>query len=425
MINPIIIPGYHRVLPNLTLDDQQIVLLSLNGKASIGKLLVKEIEPEENVIKDYDGQLSAGQDVHLEMTETGKVKVSSVDKGTIPAESTACQELGTEAYEAIRKFDLAEHGGILRIKGSGADGLGEAIRKAGGRGPFTHSLVQAVKKAAPNLTVADHIVWQYYKDGDSIRCKAHIPSSVERIRFFSENLFNPKFNTTTPHVFFKEYAGEHYKQGLGNQRVLVLGESMFCDKDGKENRQRCPFFDICTSRALKNSSAFDHKCPSSDVPLSDAACDNVRQFLDGTAEGDITSYVNFTKLMEDIGLVHGKAELFDHIVFYDFLQFYSPAATIDENDLTERDDMAFEEILAKYNPTVIIIWGTKVANRIKKKGQFPPKGLQGVCDPNYVFSQKIAGRWRTFLSIYHPSDRYGSLSKTWEEHVRQARLIFK
>ena len=422
----ICIPGLYRVQPNLMGDENKVVLLSLNGRAAISTVLLSALEVEKKVFKDYDGQLSIGQEVYLEMSETGQVKASAVEKGAIASDSVESQDLDGKAIESIRKFNLSEQdGGVLILTGNESLGLSDAIEKARGRGPFTMSLIKAVKNATPDLSVAEHIVWQYYQNGDSIHCRAYVSSSMDRIRFFGEHLFDPRFNTVTPHVFFKEYVGDSYWNGLGGRRVLVLGESMFCDKDGQRDHRRCPFFQVCTDLKTKNSSAFDKKCPYSEVPLSEAVRDNVKSFLSGSAVGDIKSYVNFTALMKDVGVILGKEDLFNRIVFYDFLQFYSPEATIKKSYLSERDDLALEEIIRRYNPDVVIIWGTKVGERIKAKGKAYPRNIRGSVNQDYIFNQEIAGRSRTFFCIYHPSNRHGHLSESWDEHVEQARLIFR
>lgn len=421
MITYFTIPGLSRIKPNLTPIKEQVVLQSLNGKAVIGSLLLSELKMDDAVIKDYDGMPSAGQDVYLEMTDDGKVKASGINRGEIPTENIDCQDLEPDALEAIRRFNLTEGGGVLNVNGD----LNESIEKAGGRGFHTDAMIKTVRNATKDMTVADHIIWQYLESDGRIYCEAHIPSSIGRIRVFAENLFDTKYSTSTPNVFFREHVGKDYKSGLGGKRVLVLGESLFCSKDGKGNHELCPFFQICTDTARKNSSAFNDKCPFSDVSLSETVCHNVECFLAGNSEGDIISYQNFTNLMTDVGVVRSADELFSRVVFHDFMQFFSPEGSIQKEYLSERDDLAFEEIVQKYDPHVIVIWGTTVANRIKAKGKYPARNIRGIYDPNYIFNQKVAGRWRTFFSMYHPADRHGYLSGSWDEHVRQAKLLFQ
>jgi len=421
MIPYVTIPGYARIKPNLTPVKEQVVLQSLNGKAVIGSLLFSELKMDDAVIKDYDGTPSVGQDVYVEMTDDGKVKASSIDRGEIPTESIDCQDLGQDALEAIRKFNLTEGGGVLHFHGD----LSTPIETAGGRGYLTDTMIKTVRNATKDMTVADHIIWQFIESDGHIQCKVHVPSSIGRIRFFADNLFNPKYSTSTPNVFFREYIGKDYKSGLGGKRVLVLGESLFCSQDGQGNHKRCSFFQLCTDTARKNSSAFDHKCPFNDVALSETVKHNVECFLTGDPEGDIVSYQNFTNLMIDVGVVRNANELFSRVVFHDFMQFFSPEGSIQKEYLSERDDLAFEEIVQKYDPDVIIIWGTKVGDRIKAKGKYPARNIRGDYDPNYIFNQKIACRWRTFFCMYHPADRYGHLRETWDDHVNQAKLLFQ
>ena len=414
MINKITVPGYYRVQPNLTKDSKQVVLLSLNGKTAISTILRSELCTDDSIITDFDGQLSIGQELSLEMSETGKVKASRVIKEDFNKESVLdFQDFGNETLDAIRRFDLAEHGGIIRVLGN----LEDDIRKSGGRGYYTKSMIRMIQQKMPNLSVAEHIIWQYSMHDGKVQCQAFIPSSIERIRFYSENLFNSAYNSSTPHVFFKEYVGKEYQRGIKGHRVLVVGESVFCDK------KACPFYEVCTNDSIKNSSAFENQCPYSDVPLSESVLYNVECFLNGTSEGEIKSYTNFTQLMEQIGAVSDR-RIYDSIVFYDYLQFFSPKSSIKSEYLSERDDTAFEEIIHKHNPDIIIVWGTNVANRIKKKGRYPVRNIKGDYDMDYIFSQKIDGRWRTFFCIYHPSDRYGHLTQSWNTHVEQGKKIF-
>jgi hypothetical protein len=420
MINKIIIPGFYRISTIQNKDEQHVILQSLNGKEALFHILQSEVEMEENVIKDFDGQPSVGQRILLEMSETGKVKASRHEMGATPYQGADYQELGKEAFETIRRINLEKSGETIKLTGLDEGGLNDAIQRAGGRDALTLSLIKAVSKATSNLSLVEHIVWQYIKSDDAIHCFVHIPSSLERIGSFAENLFNPLFSTSTPHVFFKEYVGEKYKNGLCGRRVLVLGESLFCKYDGQGNHERCPFFGVCTDTSIKNSSAFDQKCPyEEDGPLSEVVVNNVKNFLLSPEGKGISSYLNFTDLMKAAGIVHGKEDLFERIVLYDFLQFYAPLRNIKPSFFSDRDDLAFEEIVRKHDPQLIIIWGVKVGDHIKAEGKFPAEDIQGA-DPDYIFRKKVAGRWRLFLCINHPSRR----CNPWEAHVSQTKLVF-
>lgn len=55
--------------------------------------------------------------------------------------------------------------------------------------------------------------------------------------------------------FFEPFVGKRYAEGINGKQILVLGASFYC------NRVTCPFFASCTSVIMKDSSAFDAKCP--------------------------------------------------------------------------------------------------------------------------------------------------------------------
>ena len=57
------------------------------------------------------------------------------------------------------------------------------------------------------------------------------------------------------HSFFKPFIGPNYNKGISGKKILVLGASFYCPKT------HCPFFNTCTSTAIKDSSQFDSTCP--------------------------------------------------------------------------------------------------------------------------------------------------------------------
>lgn len=79
---------------------------------------------------------------------------------------------------------------------------------------------------------------------------------------------------------------------------------------------------------------------------------------------------------------------------------------IDTNpsDISARDYSAFEEVVNKLHPDLIIVWGTPVGNELKKYrvNRIEVPGA----NRDYIFDLDIGGKTYLVINSYHPS--YGN-----------------
>lgn len=197
--------------------------------------------------------------------------------------------------------------------------------------------------------------------------------------------------------FFLPYVGPRYSEGINGKRILVLGASFYCDRIG------CEYFNDCTDRKKKDSSAYDLKCPAyadSGTALHDEPANCVddrpqayRQF------GDNVSYI--------LGLT--QDELWARVAFTNYVQFFLPAkgayAETLSSDLSQRDFDAFIEVVRELKPDIIIVWGSVVNSAVKENNPYLTVPSELKATDYYVCHIHIPGIEHEIAVInpYHPS----------------------
>lgn len=202
-------------------------------------------------------------------------------------------------------------------------------------------------------------------------------------------------------LFFRPWYKEHlYKIGIKGKRILVVGASHYC-----KQTVQCPYFEKCTNRELKDSSEYNKLCPFCDIDLSHSTIETIEYFIGGEEN---RSYRNFSDFMISImKLAENDTDLWEHIAFMNYVQFILGGdGDIDTNpsDISARDYSAFEEVVNKLHPDLIIVWGTPVGNELKKYrvNRIEVPGA----NRDYIFDLDIGGKTYLVINSYHPS--YGN-----------------
>ena len=187
--------------------------------------------------------------------------------------------------------------------------------------------------------------------------------------------------------FFKPFVGARYKDGIQGKRVLVLGASFYCLKE------QCEFFRQCTDTEKKDSSEFDEKCPyNNGNPLHDEPT-NAGGLAYGVFEKFIRQYVD------------DEDDVWQHLAFTNYLQFFSPTIITKRQYLSDRDFEALCETLKEIKPDVVITWGIAMLDDVQTNNPYVidkddlPKSKGYVCHMRYPDNDHII----TIVSAYHPS----------------------
>lgn len=153
--------------------------------------------------------------------------------------------------------------------------------------------------------------------------------------------------------FFKPRKGIHYNEGLVNSiKIMVLGASHYCKYNEESDKFNCPNWADCTSLENRDSSKYNTCCPWNQkllkegiikeiVKLEDSTIFEVENFLDG--DSDYPAYINFTNFMLDYIGNNNPSDFWNHVLFYNYVQFFSP--TEETPELTKKDKQFFTPCL--------------------------------------------------------------------------------
>lgn len=100
--------------------------------------------------------------------------------------------------------------------------------------------------------------------------------------------------------------------------------------------------------------------------LEDTTSSEIDDFLEGLSTNP--SYPNFTEFMLDFIGENNPRNFWDYVLFYNYVQYF--LSTIETPTLDERDVPNFYallEILDRYSPDLIIVWGIQVTKHFKTK----------------------------------------------------------
>lgn len=195
---------------------------------------------------------------------------------------------------------------------------------------------------------------------------------------------------------------------------MVLGASHFCSQN------QCIYHNRCTDPKCKDSSPYNNLCEKSDVPLTDTTRKEIDDFI--AERNSIKAYENYSNfIINEMNLANNREDVFSHIVFYNYVQFFQPEMKTESQYLSERDYLALSKVIHDYAPELVIVWGVEVGAFLKKKGS-DKVYIEGA-DTNYLFRIPSLSKSLIFLNIYHPCDMYGYFSNNIQNFKTYFSLV--
>jgi len=198
------------------------------------------------------------------------------------------------------------------------------------------------------------------------------------------------------HVFFKPYVGENYKNGYSGKKLLILGDSHYCEGKLYNNRT-----------VLEECGRQEDECLRFD------GCENftsvvVNRFIDykegkGKHEFWMNTYTKFTNVFfgekvdnEDL------LEFWDCIMFFNYIQrpMLEKRQRPTEQDFVD-GQIPFYEILKEYRPDLVFVWGFWLRDRLTN-GRTWHSTLLGKEEQN-LYYYNIDGKKIKAYAIPHPS----------------------
>ena len=207
------------------------------------------------------------------------------------------------------------------------------------------------------------------------------------------------------HVFFEPWMGSCYKSGINGKKIMIMGHVHVCSdciecgiiKDRDE---------VCASLTNKAVEDYIKWRKTGEVPTP-------------KYKGWLNTYLNFAKAFfgYDPDFKQEKCELWDKVLFYNYVQ----RAVADWDQKPNSDDyinsqVPFMEVINKYEPDVIIVWGNGAFNGTPNGGKYDePITFEDTKAIRYIYTLN-SGKQCSMIKIHHPSMCFSS--SKWHEIIK-------
>ena len=189
-------------------------------------------------------------------------------------------------------------------------------------------------------------------------------------------------------VFFQPFVGKDYaKGGIFGKRIMVLGESHYCEEGCKD----------C---------GFQSKHPEC-IALTNGV---VKDYLEKEERQDwMRTFVKFERsLVGEETDREMSRKIWDSVVFYNYLQVaMGDPREAGSSEQYQQASKAFFEVLDKYQPEVLIVWGHQLWRNLPEERWIEGEELmvdgQDIWNGAYCLAN---GKRVKALAVYHPSVGY-------------------
>ncbi len=182
-------------------------------------------------------------------------------------------------------------------------------------------------------------------------------------------------------INYKPWVGKDYKQGYKGKKILVLGESHYAS-DGK--------IDEDLTQWVVRDIAYE---PGGQNYLATFTC-----FERAIAGRQMSQ--------------EERVDFWESVIFYNYLQFPTEGPrTIPNPEHWAKSVDAFVELLERYMPDYIIVWGARLYNALPDLGGYGEKLKLENGDVADYWMYQIKGKEIPALKIHHPSAPTG---RNWE-----------
>jgi hypothetical protein len=206
-------------------------------------------------------------------------------------------------------------------------------------------------------------------------------------------------------INFKPWIGENYgTTGFKGKKILVLGESHYCKEELSEGG-RC--FPSCTKAKMR-------------VACHNETINCISDFVE--THKNFKQYRNFEKTIYGRALTDEEsAEFWNGIVFYNYVQYSvgnAPRVCVPEK-YWEKSEEAFKEVLEKFMPDYILIWGVSRLwqNLPNWGGRESQVEIDGERLKVWIYT--INGKEIPAMACYHPSTKDGSDYEYWHPFYKK------
>lgn len=207
------------------------------------------------------------------------------------------------------------------------------------------------------------------------------------------------------HVFFDPWVGSCYNSGIDGKKIMIMGHNHVCN-DCKDCGNVKDKDEGCASLTKKSVEDYLKWRETDEVPTP-------------RYKGWLRTFFNFAKAFfgYEPDFKQEKCELWDKVLFYNYVQ----RAVAVWNQKPNSDDyinsqVPFMEVINKYEPDIIIVWGSDAFNGTPGGGKFEePITFEDIIAERYLYILN-SGKQCSMIKIHHPSMYFSYFQ--WHEIIK-------
>ena len=207
-------------------------------------------------------------------------------------------------------------------------------------------------------------------------------------------------------INFRPWVGEQYlSEGFKGKRILVLGESHYCDELSEGSR--C--YPLCKKANMRKD------CFSQ---TEDRTRENLYEYMGYRYQ---QTSLCFERAVAGKELsMDEREEFWQGIIFYNYIQHaMSGPRVAPQPEHWVKSELAFKEILEQYLPDYIIVWGVRLYNSLPAWDGVESKLYVNENDSTDIWTYTIKGKPIPAMKVHHPSAPTGKNWSYWHEFYKK------
>ena len=205
--------------------------------------------------------------------------------------------------------------------------------------------------------------------------------------------------------FFKPFVGDNYQQGISGKKILVLGDSHYCESIDSSS-------EVCRACCRNHVNIKTCKGIHKEDNLSLETIGVMKEYLKKEyVQKCEHGYENFMRTFcnKDVMTLSERISFWNSVSFYNYCQYFLPSynKSAHKHSKLVEDFEPFKSVLKELNPDIFFVWGKPVANIL-----INTFGKDALALKKNIYRVKCDGVSYIMCCIHHPSSYY-----SWTDYI--------